>query len=129
MKTFAIFPPEVKHWALQNGWPEPPRSASPLCDGNLPNLPMRQDWLSIIEPREGAEYKLDPLIKNENEMIFFEASAGSKIENVSWYVNGKKVGEGTAPDFVYKWMPTPGDWTIEARSGNQMERVHIRIVQ
>lgn len=129
-RIFALFPPDVRRWAMENGWKEPPREISPLCTGTSPSKNIENErWLLITRPHEGDEYKLDPLIKDDNELITFEASAGTAVGTVEWYMNGTKVGEGSAPKFLFRWKPEPGKWTIEARTGALQKSIEILVLR
>ncbi|MDD4628927.1 MAG: hypothetical protein PHE68_06115, partial [Candidatus Peribacteraceae bacterium] len=128
-KAFAVFPMEVEKWARENGWPTPPTRQSPLCGSassradssrSGPEMATSQSatWLEITRPQTNDSYKLDPLIPDTEEKIVFEAHASSEIRTIDWFVNGKKVGTGKAPDFRFPWQPKAGTFTVEARTAS-----------
>lgn len=81
----------------------------------------------ITRPANNASFLLDPLIPDANELIVFEAVTDESIEKLSWFVNGKKVGEGTRPDFRLKWRPELGSFEVKAGSESLQSSVHIEI--
>jgi membrane carboxypeptidase/penicillin-binding protein PbpC len=120
-KAFAVFPKDVEKWARENGWLVPPTQVSPLCGEKSPieqsSVSQSVSWLEITRPQTNDSYQLDPLIPDAKEKIIFEAHASPGIRTLDWYVNGKKVGAGKAPDFQFAWQPKVGTYTVEARSG------------
>lgn len=120
-RTFTVFPPELKTWARENGWETSPVDASPLCQSlehssSVPSSSSFSVWLSIERPQAQDSYLLDPLIPDDAERVIFRARGSNEIRSVSWFVNGKKVGQGSAPDFRFDWQPNIGSFTVEARA-------------
>jgi penicillin-binding protein 1C len=131
-KVFAIFPPDTAKWARENRWPQPPTTFSPLCEGTSTapaNSPPSQHWLEITSPHVGDSFQLDPLIPPSRQQVILEASAGSDVRTVQWYVDGQKIAEGTAPDFHATWMPRIGRFTIQASAGDLVRKVTIEVVK
>ncbi len=128
-RAFAVFPPEVRAWARDNGWPLVPTTASPLCRGGSVSSSSvgQRNWLTITSPSDGASYRLDPLIPDADEKIRFDARANDSVESIEWRVDGSPVGSGYAADFRLYWRPHPGLFQIEARSQEQSDRVRIEI--
>jgi penicillin-binding protein 1C len=120
---FTSFPLEARKWAREHGWSVPPDDYSPLCPGTS----LEGGTIVITRPSPQASYVMDPLVPDEQEMIVFEARAPNGTRTLPWYVNGLKVGEGKAPDYRFKWLPRPGDFTIETGSGSLRNAVHIEI--
>ncbi len=133
-KTFAVFPPDVQHWAREHGWNEPPPGYSPLC-GSGPGLPAvapagakagpEKEWLTITRPADHDEFELDPLVPNKNEKVVLEASASPDIQVIEWSINDVKVGVGKAPDFRLDWQPKLGTWKIRATAGDRTQELRI----
>ncbi|MFA6509116.1 MAG: penicillin-binding protein 1C [Candidatus Peribacteraceae bacterium] len=140
-RVFTVFPPELTAWARENGYTAPPRELSPLCGtasvaadgGGEAGDPSTQDsaspWLTILKPQQGDSFRLDPLVPDANEKIIFRAEAHPSVRTVTWYVNGKEVGQGTAPAFRFDWPPRIGQFTIEARGGGLHEVRRIEVVE
>ncbi|MDD4319504.1 MAG: penicillin-binding protein 1C [Candidatus Peribacteraceae bacterium] len=126
MRTFAVFPPDVRAWARETGWPEPPREPSPLCGTHAPTGDAR---LAIRSPLAGDTFEIDPLIPLASQKIPLRAEAGSAVRTVRWYVDGKHVGDGNAPDFAAGWTPSPGTWTVEAKAGEVSEHIVINVTK
>jgi penicillin-binding protein 1C len=125
-RVFPVFPPELRTWAKENGYPQPPTEYSPLCGGQGATH-AGERWIAIERPHQGDSFRLDPLIPDENENVIFRAQAGFEIQSVDWYVNDKKVATSKRPNFSYSWKPEPGQWTIQARSGELVEQVRIEV--
>jgi penicillin-binding protein 1C len=126
-KIIAVFPPELKKWARENGWPEAPYAYSPLCAGA--DVKSGDNWLIIEKPNDLESFLLDPLVPDENEKIIFEAEAGTDIRQVEWSVNGKAVGTALPPHFRFEWSPSPGRFKISAKSGDIGENVNIEVLK
>lgn len=128
-KVFAVFPPELRKWARENGWKSPPTSFSPACPEARSSSSVSTDSLVITKPAEHASFLLDPLIPDDQENVVLEARASDAIESIVWYVDGVRIGEGRAPDFRLKWKPTRGNHRIEARTSTQTAVVAIEVVR
>lgn len=124
-EVFTVFPLEMRRWARENGWKQPPSEYSPLC----PREPgaESESVLSIVRPGPKASFLLDPLIPDEDEQIIFEARATPEIRRIRWLVDGQHVGEGSAPDFRFKWRPAIGWHLIEAGTGSLRDSVRIEV--
>jgi len=125
-EVFAIFPPELKTWARENGWPSAPTIYSPLC---LSNKEKTGNWLSIENPNQGGSYFLDPMIPNKNEKIVFSASASNNIESIDWYVDNQKIGKTKSPTFRLEWQPKKGIHKITAKGNNIESKVSIEVLE
>lgn len=123
-ERFTSFPPELKKWARESGWKEPPALVSPLCTGGVTTA---TGSITIVRPAPRASYLMDPLIPDEHENIIFEARAPVGIEKLDWYVNGKKAGQGSAPDFRMKWSPALGSFTVQAGTGASADMINFRV--
>ncbi len=124
-KVFAIFPPDTKQWARENGWPQPPTTVSPLCTGTNPQ--QTDLWLQITAPHPGDTFQLDPLIPDAREQIVLTAEAGNTITSVEWFVNGTKIATTYGPDFHATWKPVVGHAHIEARALSLTESLDIDV--
>lgn len=139
-RTFAVFPPEVRAWARENGWPEPPIDQSPLC-GPAADSHAGERWLAITQPHDGTSFRLDPLIPDDHEQVILTAQAGKEILAIEWFVDGTLIGKGIQPDFRVAWRPTPGIWTIETRAKSDAsvttsqeryalrDQIHIEVIR
>ncbi|MBU0706273.1 penicillin-binding protein 1C [Patescibacteria group bacterium] len=125
-KIFVIFPPELKTWARENGWPSPPAEFSPLC---LPGKEKTGSWLTIEKPNQSETFLLDPLIPDENEKIILSASASDDIEEIDWYIDDQKIGTATRPSFRMEWQPKKGLHEIIAKGVTAEKKISIEIVE
>jgi penicillin-binding protein 1C len=137
-KVMAVFPPGLRTWAFENGWPQPPREYSTLCPPNssTPNPSStggggyaEGPWLTIIRPQPNDSYKLEPMIPNDSEKIIFRAQADASVSKIEWFVDGAKVGEGIAPDFRFDWLPKVGIFQVEAKASVLKEMRRIEVVE
>ena len=129
-EVFTIFPPELRQWAREHGYTEPPSAYSDLC-GDVPTSDFSQsdDQLTITEPQPHAEYLLDPLVPDESEQIWLEARAPQSIQTVEWSVDGQVIGSAAAPDFRLAWPPQPGRHRIAAKTGTAQATVEIQVLK
>lgn len=125
-EVFTVFPPELKTWARENGWPSPPTAYSQLCQSVQKTS---GTWLTIESPNQGDSIQLDPMIPDENEKIILTASASDNISEVEWLVDGNSIGVGTAPSFRLEWQPSKGIHQITARGNGVESKVAIEVIE
>lgn len=123
-EIYVLFPPELKTWARENGWPSPPTAYSPLCQ---PTEVKTGSWLTIEKPNQGETFLLDPMIPDENEKIILSASASDDIEEIEWFIDGKNIGIASRPSFHLEWQPETGLHTISAKGNKEQGTVSIKI--
>lgn len=124
-EIFVLFPPELKTWARENGWPSAPTLYSPLC---LPTEVKTGSWLTIEKPNQGESFLLDPMIPDENEKIILSASASDDIEEIEWFINGKSIGTTTPPSFRLEWPPEKGLHIISAEGNKEKSTISIKVL-
>ena len=131
-QPFTVFPPEVRPWARENGYREPPNQYSPLCPNSefrIPNSEFPKDALTITKPHPGDSFLLDPLIPDEHEKIISEAQAPSEISTAEWFVDGISIGTAKVPDFRKEWQPIAGTHTLTIRSGEFKNYLQISVIE
>lgn len=130
-RIFTLFPPEVRPWARDNGYLEPPFTASPLCNAGAESSEASsvEDVLVIMQPQPGDSILLDPLVPDEYENMIFEARAARSVTTIEWFVDGVSLGTADAPDFRKLWKPEPGMHRVEARQGTEKVTVNIEVVK
>ena len=130
-RVFAVFPPDLRDWARQNGYAQAPTGSSPLCGSSelTTGSPRESISIAITHPRAGDSFRLDPMIPDVSEKILFTARSTGDIQTVTWLVDGAVVGTGKAPDFEFRWTPSEGTHAIEARAGELTERVRVEVVR
>ncbi len=126
-RTFAFFPPEVRSWARDNGWPAPPDRVSPLCGGSTATSSVATSGLHIEQPEDGDSFELDPLVPDDAEKIIFRARGPEGVHDAIWSVNDIDVGTARAPDFRFEWTPAPGRSVIGIRAGGLSDRRAITV--
>ncbi len=130
-EVFATFPNDVRRYAQEHGYKEPPSQFSPLClgSGNQTTSLPGDHWLQITRPSDHDEFQLDPLVPDKNEKIVLEANAGPAVKSVEWFINGTKIGAGSPPYFRTEWQPRVGEWRVEARAGELRGEIRISIIE
>ncbi|MFA6458506.1 MAG: penicillin-binding protein 1C [Patescibacteria group bacterium] len=126
-KVFAIFPLELQKWARENGWTEPPRLHSPLCQA--PASTATEPSLTITKPNIHDSFELDPLVPDTDEKIIFEARAAADVSSVEWFIDGASIGTALAPDYRTEWQPKVGQHTATARSGELSSQVKFEVLE
>ncbi|MBN2306888.1 penicillin-binding protein 1C [Candidatus Peregrinibacteria bacterium] len=123
-EVYVIFPPELKTWARENGWPQPPTEYSPLC---LPNEEIKGTWLTIENPNTGETFLLDPMIPDENEKIILTASASDDVEEIEWFIDGRSIGKALPPSFRMEWQPETGLHRISAIGNYEKSTISVKV--
>ncbi|MGQ9671703.1 MAG: penicillin-binding protein 1C [Candidatus Aminicenantales bacterium] len=91
--------------------------------------------LTIVFPRDGDVFKIDPVLRVEHQRIKLRASVSTSWSSgncvIEWSVNDQKVGQCSYP-FAFFWKLKPGSYIIRAKliSGTRIEesrpvRIHI----
>jgi penicillin-binding protein 1C len=127
-KRFTVFPPEVRPWAREHGYQEPPAQYSPFCVGNDPPVASEED-LVITRPHDGDSFRLDPLIPDEHEKIILEARGPAGIDIAEWYVDGVSIGKASGPDFHMEWKQVPGSHSVEIRNSSKSYRINFSVMK
>ncbi|MBI5412285.1 penicillin-binding protein 1C [Candidatus Peregrinibacteria bacterium] len=129
-KVFTLFPPEVRTWARENGYKEPPVNFSPLCPQGAVATTQSQgeDWVSIQKPHANESFLLDPLIPAKNQKIILEAEAGKNATTIDWFIDDKKIGSAKAPNYRLEWPPVIGRFRVEAKAPKSQDKVTIEIL-
>ncbi len=127
-QPFTIFPPELRPWARENGYNEPPVQYSPLCP-QTDLAPPSAEGLTITRPHDGDSFLLDPLIPDTHEKIILEARAPAGVQTVEWRIDGKSIGNASAPDFRMKWKPLSGKHSITVFSLEIIDSIDISVLE
>ena len=110
-EIFIDYPAQVYSWALANGYKTLSLKYSPLCTGK--NLTSREDFLTIIYPKQKTIFETAPQIVN-NENIVFEINYSASIQSVTYYLNNQKLVTLTQYPFNYSWQPKIGQYSLYA---------------
>lgn len=125
-EVFAYFPAELRGWAREHGWNDPPSVVTPACEqGDTSSLETGE--VVITQPSNGDRYKRSKTIPPNQQAIIFKASA-TVYGDVEWSVDGAPVGLGKGDDHRLSWMQVPGRHRIRASVGNTSDEVEIEIV-
>jgi len=128
-RVFTVFPLEVRRWAREHGYREPPAEYSPLCPGSpMPSAQGGAPELVIMKPQAGDSFLLDPLIPDGDELLTLEARSSVDIRELEWLVDGRILGKATPPNFRMRWRPVPGAHRIEARTLDTADVVRILVL-
>ncbi|MEH2008336.1 penicillin-binding protein 1C [Nostoc sp.] len=98
-------PPEYDEWLG--------KQQSNLTSTNLRILSPHHGDLFLLYPGEEAKQKL------EFKLV------GNKSAPVEWWLNGKKLDTNSANSFF--WYLRPGNWTLEARSGEMSDKLSFQV--
>ncbi|MDX2097341.1 MAG: penicillin-binding protein 1C [Leptolyngbyaceae cyanobacterium bins.59] len=100
-------PPEYNEWLAK-------QPQSPLADDGS---------LRIVAPRNGDYFLVgDPT--SGIQKLEFKLASSPEIP-VEWWLNGQKLTSQTSSSFF--WSLRPGNWRLEARSGNSRDQVQFEV--
>jgi penicillin-binding protein 1C len=109
-------PPEYDGWLKEKGYPVP-----------QPGLKKPAGALSIMKPREGDTYIIEPGYNLKTQSIQFLLAAASRPRNIRWYLNGKLVATESWP-YSFNWRMQKGTYALEARFLDRIsEAVHFEV--
>lgn len=128
-RVFTVFPPELRKWAFENGYPQVPTLQSPLCPGTSSDNATSNKELTITSPHDGDSFRIDPLIPLDHQAVILEAATSQNISSIEWTVDGKLIGEGRGVTKKTDWIPTPGKHIITAHAGFIIDRVTIEVIR
>ena len=71
-------------------------------------------WLKIAFPSNGDLFKIDPILREEYQIIKFRASVPEewKVDFLEWWINGKKI-DVSSSSFSFPWKLKPGFFIIK----------------
>ncbi|MFN6569127.1 penicillin-binding protein 1C [Dendronalium sp. ChiSLP03b] len=115
-------------------YPEDKIAYDTQTDFNLP--PEYDEWLArqqqssfaannlrILSPHNGDLFLLYPGAQMQQKLEF--KLAGTKSAPVEWWLNGEKLDSQSANTLF--WDLRPGNWTLEARSGEMSDQVSFQV--
>ncbi|HLP86986.1 MAG TPA: penicillin-binding protein 1C [Nostocaceae cyanobacterium] len=79
--------------------------------------------LKILSPHQGDLFVIYPGIDTEQKLEF--KVAGNLTEPIELWLNGESLGTLSAN--VMFWPLRPGNWTLEARSGEMTDRINFQV--
>ncbi|MCO6430854.1 MAG: transglycosylase domain-containing protein [Deltaproteobacteria bacterium] len=69
---------------------------------------------TIAFPTAGLSIARDPRIPDSYEAITFSLKDGAQYQDVTWFLDGAPLGQGTKPDNKFSWGIAPGRHTVWA---------------
>jgi penicillin-binding protein 1C len=115
-------------------YPEDNIAYDTQTDFNLP--PDYDEWLArqqqtsiatnnlrILSPHNGDIFLLYPNAQTQQKLEL--KLAGTKSAPVEWWLNGQKLDSQSANTLF--WHLRPGNWTLEARSGEMSDKVSFQV--
>lgn len=99
-------PPEYNEWLAK-------QQRSHFASGNLRILSPHQGDLFLLYPGEEAKQKLEFKL------------AVNKPASIEWWLNGEKLNTQSGNSLF--WNLRPGNWTLEARSGEMSDKVSFQV--
>ncbi len=103
-------PPEYNEWLAM----QPPE-------------PTKSDGLRILSPRNGDVFLVEAGTSAKSTQRLQFKLANVSDAQVDWQLNGKPLATHTT-DSVF-WVPQPGHWTLEVKSGGLSDRVQFDVQQ
>ncbi|AFY46509.1 penicillin-binding protein 1C [Nostoc sp. PCC 7524] len=87
-----------------------------------PSSSLVADSLRIVSPQNGDLFLLYPGGEGQQKLEF--KLAGNSSTSVKWWLNGEKLDSEVNSLF---WYLRPGNWTLEARSGEMEDTVSFQV--
>ena len=89
-----------------------------------PSLPAATDGLRILAPRNGDVFLLEAEATDSTQRLQFKL-AGASTQTMAWRLNGQLLPSQTTNSVF--WVPKPGNWTLEVKSGDVSDRVTFEV--
>lgn len=131
-----VYPPEYAEWATQAGRPLL-RESSPRCPLAADRVPSEggdgdargEPGLRIAHVVDGARFALDPETPSALQRVDLTVVAPPRVRTVRLRVDGRVVGEQTAP-YAFAWPLEEGEHVLVAEADGATDsppvRVHVR---
>jgi len=93
-------------------------SAEPLhahlhtSEHGRPNQDIQKD-IVISFPDDGDIFKIDPILRNEYQVLTFHVSTSCPLKQISWFVNDSIIGTVSKPYHI-TWQLSPGKHRVSA---------------
>jgi len=83
--------------------------------------------ITIVNPRAGDIYKIDPQISFHSQGIKFIVKVNADIGALEFFLDGKLLGKINYP-YVYIWTPKAGDHVLEVTGGGKTARIAFQVL-
>ncbi|XGV99858.1 MAG: hypothetical protein ACAF41_13105 [Leptolyngbya sp. BL-A-14] len=88
-----------------------------------PSLPVATDGLRILSPRNGDVFLLEAGADSAQKLQF--KLARPSAQTAEWRLNGQLLSTQTTNSVF--WVPKPGTWVLEVKSGDESDRVSFTV--
>ncbi|MDZ8240250.1 MAG: penicillin-binding protein 1C [Nostoc sp. ChiQUE01a] len=116
-----FYPEDKNSYQTENKFDLPPEYDEWLAKQQRSHL--ISDNLRILSPHHGDVFLLYPGEAGLQKLEF--KLAGNKSTSVEWWLNGEKLNTNSANSLF--WNLRPGNWTLEARSGEMKDKVSFQV--
>ncbi len=116
-----FYPEDKIAYANQRNFNLPPEYDDWLAKQPQSNLVFSN--LRIVSPHNGDLFLLYPGEEGQQKLEL--KLAGNKSEPVEWWLNNEKLATQSANALF--WHLRPGNWTLEARSGQMSDKVNFQV--
>lgn len=103
-------PPEYRSWQAKQ-----------------PQATQVNSTLKIVFPKEGDYFLLHASNPSQSKQQLEFKLIGDRSQAIEWRLNDTILATQRTQSLF--WTPHPGQWTLEARSGNQIDRVRFEVQQ
>lgn len=87
----------------------------------------KQNIPVILFPKDGDEFRIDPVLRREYQVIHFKAAVPENIREVSWMIDGRSKGKSLYP-FEYHWVLDSGSHSLEILTDNNKVSKKIKFL-
>jgi penicillin-binding protein 1C len=125
-QQFEVLPTEYTPWLAAQGRPLPPDRYSPNCPE--PDIPLEPSAspLTIVQPRDGARYVIDPERATELQVLAVTVVAPSTVRQVMLEVDGAIVEHADRAATLH-WTLQSGDHQLVALDEHGHRSTSVRV--
>jgi penicillin-binding protein 1C len=116
-----FYPEDKSNYERENQFNLPPEYNEWLAKQQQSNFTSTN--LRILSPHHGDLFLLYPGEEAKQKLEF--KLAVNKSALVEWWLNGKKLDTNSANSLF--WNLRPGNWTLEARSGEMSDKINFQV--
>ena len=122
-KVYEVWPPDVTRFLRSHGQRfQPIPRHNPDCTAFYSQFKPH-----ITSPQPGGKYEVQPGIPLDHQRISLSVQAGSDVDEVYWFVNGRLVNQGK-PDKIFFLDPQQGKWEVSVvDSRGRADKVNILV--
>lgn len=96
-------------------------------DELISNFSCREKIFSIVFPSDGDSFVIDRASERHFQKLQFEASsAGRDGEKITWFLNGKRIGDSSYPS-AFEWPMKEGSYVLRASCGGCSDEVSFSV--